>query len=34
MERDKLVTLAFFTYARAQIPKNVLENEGIETPHS
>lgn len=28
---DKLVTLAILTYAKAQILKNVLENEGIET---
>ena len=27
----KLVTLAILTYAKAQILKNVLENEGIET---
>ena len=27
---DKLVTLAILTYAKAQILKNVLENEGIE----
>ena len=26
---DKLVTLAILTYAKAQILKNVLENEGI-----
>ena len=25
---DKLVTLAILTYAKAQILKNVLENEG------
>ncbi len=31
METDKLVTLAILTYAKAQILKNVLENEGIET---
>ena len=28
---DKLVTLAILTYAKAQILKNVLENEGVET---
>ncbi|MEG0463571.1 MULTISPECIES: universal stress protein [Bacteroides] len=28
---DKLVTLAILTYTKAQILKNVLENEGIET---
>lgn len=28
---EKLVTLAILTYAKAQILKNVLENEGIET---
>lgn len=28
---DKLVTLAILTYSKAQILKNVLENEGIET---
>ncbi len=28
---DKLVTLAILTYVKAQILKNVLENEGIET---
>lgn len=28
---DKLVTLAILTFAKAQILKNVLENEGIET---
>ena len=28
---DKLVTLAILTYAKAQILKSVLENEGIET---
>ena len=28
---DKLVTLAILTYAKVQILKNVLENEGIET---
>ena len=28
---DKLVTLTILTYAKAQILKNVLENEGIET---
>ena len=28
---DKLVTLASLTYTKAQILKNVLENEGIET---
>lgn len=28
---DKLVTLAILTYNKAQILKNVLENEGIET---
>lgn len=28
---DKLVTLVILTYAKAQILKNVLENEGIET---
>ena len=28
---DKVVTLAILTYAKAQILKNVLENEGIET---
>lgn len=28
---DKLVTLAILTYAKAQILKNILENEGIET---
>lgn len=28
---DKLVTLAILTYAKAQILKNVLENEGIDT---
>lgn len=27
---DKLVTLAILTYAKAQVLKNVLENEGIE----
>ena len=27
---DKLVTLAILTYAKAQILKNVLENEGID----
>lgn len=27
---DKLITLAILTYAKAQILKNVLENEGIE----
>ena len=27
---EKLVTLAIFTYSKAQILKNVLENEGIE----
>ena len=27
---DKLVTLAILTYTKAQILKNVLENEGIE----
>ena len=27
---EKLVTLAILTYAKAQILKNVLENEGIE----
>lgn len=30
MEEDKLVTLAILTYSKAQILKNVLENEGIE----
>lgn len=29
--KDKLVTLAILTYTKAQILKNVLENEGIET---
>lgn len=29
--KDELVTLAILTYAKAQILKNVLENEGIET---
>ncbi len=29
--QDKLVTLAILTYSKAQILKNVLENEGIET---
>lgn len=29
--KDKLVTLVILTYAKAQILKNVLENEGIET---
>ncbi len=28
---DKLVTLAILTYSKAQILKNVLDNEGIET---
>lgn len=28
---DKLITLAILTYSKAQILKNVLENEGIET---
>lgn len=28
---EKLVTLAILTYAKAQILKNVLENEGVET---
>ena len=28
---DKLVTLAILTYAKAQILKNVLANEGIES---
>ncbi|MGL5272295.1 MAG: universal stress protein, partial [Phocaeicola sp.] len=28
---DKLVTLAILTFAKAQILKNILENEGIET---
>lgn len=28
---DKLVTLAILTYSKAQILKNVLENEGIES---
>ena len=28
---EKLVTLAILTYTKAQILKNVLENEGIET---
>ena len=28
---DRLVTLAILTYEKAQILKNVLENEGIET---
>ena len=28
---DKLVTLAILTYTKAQILKNVLENEGVET---
>ncbi|WP_418986700.1 universal stress protein, partial [Bacteroides heparinolyticus] len=28
---EKLVTLAILTYVKAQILKNVLENEGIET---
>lgn len=28
---DKLVTIAILTYTKAQILKNVLENEGIET---
>ncbi|MGL4852188.1 MAG: universal stress protein [Phocaeicola sp.] len=28
---DKLVTLAILTYAKAQILKNILENEGIES---
>ena len=27
---EKLVTLAILTYSKAQILKNVLENEGIE----
>ena len=31
---DKLVTLAILTYAKAQILKSVLENEGIETYNS
>ena len=31
---DKLVTLAILTYTKAQILKNVLENEGIETYRS
>ena len=31
---DKLVTLAILTYAKAQILKNVLENEGIMIFHS
>lgn len=30
MEEEKLVTLAILTYSKAQILKNVLENEGIE----
>lgn len=30
MEGEKLVTLAILTYSKAQILKNVLENEGIE----
>jgi hypothetical protein len=28
---DKLVTLAILTYTKAQILKNILENEGVET---
>ena len=28
---EKLVTFAILTYTKAQILKNVLENEGIET---
>lgn len=31
MEEEKLVTLAILTYSKAQILKNVLENEGIES---
>ena len=27
---DKLVTLAILTYTKAQILKNILENEGVE----
>lgn len=30
MEEEKLVTLAILTYSKAQILKNVLENEGID----
>lgn len=30
MEEEKFVTLAILTYSKAQILKNVLENEGIE----
>lgn len=30
MEEERLVTLAILTYSKAQILKNVLENEGIE----
>ena len=31
---EKLVTLAILTYSKAQILKNVLENEGIQNTHT